>query len=355
MQINREERAMPEGLVSRHIRDDLVIDQLQVLSVAEGFFQSSVLFALLRTHVIEHIGEGTASLTELAGKLGARPETLARLLHAGVALKILESEDGQAFRLAGPFRSVLPLSAGMYYLGDWLRNLEYFRDVLAHLDEAVRTSSPVAAFVEDARGQRAHTRQFTLAMHNYALLRGRELVRFLDTTGCHTLLDVGAGPGTYGFYLAEANPALQLYLVDLPEVLEVAKDVAASFRINQPVTYLGLDLSVDDIEGAFDIVLVSNTLHMLGEAESRRLLSRLYPLVSHGGSLVVQAQYLDDNRLGPRWPALLDLIQLCITDSGRNHTVGETRAWLEESGFTEVEYVPMTLINTNSLLRAWKR
>jgi SAM-dependent methyltransferase len=343
------------GMQDSGAQDSLVFDQLRVLSLAEGFFESSVLFALLRSHVFEHIGEGAASSAELAEKLGARPETLARLLNAGVALKILDSEDGRVFRIAGPFRSVLVQNAGTSYLGDWLLNLEYFRDALAHLDEAVLTSSPVAAFLEDAQGKREHTRQFTLAMHNYASLRGVELVHFLDTTGCHTLLDVGAGPGTYSFHLAEVNPDLQLYLADMPEVLEVARDVATSFRIKKPVTYLGLDLRVDDIEGTFDIILVSNTFHMLGESESRRLLSRLYPLVNQGGSLVVQAQYLDDNRLGPRWAVLLDLIQLCITESGHNHTVGETKLWLEESGFTDIEYCPMTLTNTNSFLRGWKR
>ena len=127
-----------------------------------------------------------------------------------------------------------------------------------------------------------------------------------------------------------------------------------SFKISKPVTYMGLDLRNNDIEGAFNIVLVSNTLHMLGEAESRRQLSRLLPHVTQGGSLVIQAQFLNDDRLGPRWPALLDLIQLCITESGRNHTVGETKAWLEDAGFTDVEYCPMTLTNTNSFLRAWK-
>src|SRR6266852_302431 len=108
-------------------QDSLVLDQLRVLSLAEGFFESSVLFALLRSHVFEHIGEGAASSAELAEKLGARPETLARLLNAGAALKILDSEDGRVFRIAGSFRSVLLPNAGTGYLGDWLLNLEYFR------------------------------------------------------------------------------------------------------------------------------------------------------------------------------------------------------------------------------------
>ena len=335
--------------------DSLVRDQVQVLSLAEGFFQSSVLFALLRLHVFESIEDGESSVTDLADRLGARPEILVRLLNAGVALKILQSNDGQTFRVAGPFRTVLLPSVGADYLGDWLLNLEYFRDALAHLDEAVLTSSPVAGFLDDVRGNGEHTRSFTMAMHSSASLRAKELVRYLDTTGCRTLLDVGTGSGTYPFYLAQANPDLELYLADVPEVLDVTREIAATFDISKPVTYLGVDLLVDDIEGSFDLILVSNTLHMLGESASRELLSRLYSLVSQGGSLVVQAQFLNEDGLGPRWPVLVDLIELCITESGRNHTVSETMAWLAEAGFTDVEHLPMTIFNTNSLLRAWKR
>jgi hypothetical protein len=102
-------------------------------------------------------------------------------------------------------------------------------------------------------------------------------------------------------------------------------------------------------------VLLSNTLHMLGEKASRELLATVYPLVNPGGSVVVQAQFLDEDRHGPRWPVLLDLLQLCITDSGRNHTVSETGDWPRGAGFADVRHVELSPDNVNSFIRAWKR
>jgi hypothetical protein len=61
-----------------------------------------------------------------------------------------------------------------------------------------------------------------------------------------------------------------------------------------------------------------------------------------------------DDRLGDRWPVLLDMIQLCITSTGRNHSVGETKRWLEEAGFSNPQFRSMTVFNTNSYLRAYK-
>jgi SAM-dependent methyltransferase len=191
-------------------------------------------------------------------------------------------------------------------------------------------------------------------MHNYAALRGRELARFLDTSGAQSLLDLGCGPGTYAFHLGSANPDLDLYLLDSPGVLDVAREVQGRFDLRNDVHYLPLDVTREEIPGSYDIVLVSNTLHMLGEANSRALIQRLHDHVNEGGSLVIQAQFLKDDHLGGRWPVFLDLIQMCITEHGRNHSVAETRQWMADAGFRDIEYQPMGLANTNSFLRGFR-
>jgi SAM-dependent methyltransferase len=328
-------------------------DQIEVLSVAEGFLQSSVLFALLKLRVFELIGEGKLTLDELASKLNARAETLGRVLNAGVVLKLLESKDGVSYRVGRAYRSTLLPSAGENYLGDWIRNLDYCRVAVSKLDEAVLTSSPTVD-APHSGADSEETRGFALAMHNYASLRGSELAHFLDTTGCKTLLDLGCGPGTYAFHLGMRNPSLQLFLLDVPEVLKVAREVRSRYELSNETQYLPMDAMTSEIPGTYDLILVSNTLHMLGEEGSRQLLRRLYKSVSPGGSIVIQAQYMRDDRLGGRWPIFLDLLQLCNTANGRNHTVEETKRWLEEAGFANIEYRRMSVYNTNSLLRAYK-
>jgi len=332
----------------------VIKDQLEVLSIAEGFFQSSILFSLLKLRVFERIGEDSKSLVELASELKTRPETLVRLLNAGVVLRLLESKDGTTYRVARSFRSTLLPSAGENYLGNWISNLDYFRSALAELDQAILKSAPTVNPSHHLGVDKEQTREFTLAMHNYASLRGKELAHFLDTAGCKTVLDLGCGPGTYAFHLGMRNPELQLYLLDLPEVLEVAKEVQSRYRLGSEIHYIPMDATQDEIPGSYDLILVSNTLHMLGEEASRRLIRRLFESINHGGSLVIQAQYLQDSRLGGRWPVFLDLIQLCITSKGKNHSVGETSSWLEEAGFSNVQYCSMSVYNTNSFLRGYK-
>jgi SAM-dependent methyltransferase len=328
--------------------------QIEVLSIAEGFFKSDILFALLKLKIFELIDKESRTLDELAAELKVRPETLSRLLNAGVALGLLESKDGLEFCIATKYRIVLAPSAGDYYLGDLISSLDYFGAGFEKLDEAVLNSGPTIDTSAHIGGNQDSTREFILGFHNYALLRGKELAHFLDTAGCKSLLDLGCGPGTYAFQLGMKNPDLALYLLDLPEVLEITKGVQASFPLKNEIHYLPMDAIKSDVPGSYDMVLVSNMLVGLSEEDSRALVRRLYDSVNPGGSLVIQAQFLHDDRLGPEWPVILDLMMLCSTQDGRNHAPEETVTWLNEAGFKETEFCSMSFFNTNSFLRGYK-
>ena len=62
---------------SRTSERAVIRSQLDVLSIAEGFLDSSVLFALVKLRVFEALGEGQRSLDELAAELHAPRDTLA--------------------------------------------------------------------------------------------------------------------------------------------------------------------------------------------------------------------------------------------------------------------------------------
>lgn len=186
--------------------------QVDVLSNVENFFYSCVLFALLNLNIFERIDHEIKSITSLASELDAKPETLLRLLNAGVCLNFLETEDGQNFSVAENYRDVLTPTAGENYLGNWIRSMDYYMDAMSRLDQAVLNSGPTIEPTQHLGKNKKSTQEFMLAMHNYALIGGKKLVRSLDTSNCKSLLDIGCGPGTYSFQLGQQNKNL-LWLI----------------------------------------------------------------------------------------------------------------------------------------------
>jgi len=332
----------------------IIKNQVEVLAVAEGFFQSSVLFALLRLKIFERLGEANKTAEALAAELSVRPDTLARVLNAGVMLKLLETADGGSYRVAPMCRSVLLPSAGENYLGNWIRLMDEFSVALSKLDQAVLKSEPTLDPEVYLGADSERTRKYILAMHNYASLRGKELAHYLDTGKCKSLLDLGCGSGAFAFHLGMKNSNLRLYLSDLPEVLEVTRTILSRYYLQNEVIYLPLDAAKDAIPGAYDLILASNMLQCFDKPARSKLLRRLHQALNPGGSLVVQAQYLQENRTGGRWAIYVDLNLLCTTQHGRNHTVEETKLWLEEAGFVNIEYCPMSVYGTTSFVRGYK-
>ena len=336
----------------------LIRHQVRVLDLAQGFFQAGAFSALLKLRVFERLDGAPKTAAQLAEEVGARADRVERLLQAGVAFRLLEHTAEGRYALTQASQAILAPSAGENYIGNWLRNLDFFAELFTRLEPAVREGGPVISAVRGhLGGDPALTREFILAMHNYAALRGKDLAAALDTTGCRTMLDVGAGPGTYSFLVGAANPALALGLVDLPGVLEVAREVAGRYALPNPVTYHTLDALKDPIPGQHDLVLVSNILHMLAEDESRGLIRKLFQNVAPGGSLVIQGMFLDDPEtpVPQRWPVMVDLLSLCMTEAGRNHSPSEGRQWMEEAGFVDVEHRRMPSFSVTSYLRGWRR
>jgi hypothetical protein len=335
----------------------VIRNQIRVLDIAQGFFQSDILFALLKLRVFEALDGKSSTAAELAGPLKVRPDYLDRLLNAGRMLRLLESADGVTYSLSPLSQAVLAPSAGENYLGSWMRWLEYLRTATSKLDQTVRTGTQSIEGSAHLGGDPTETREFVLAMHNYAALRGKDLAEQLDTTGCTALLDVGCGPGTFAFHLGAKNPGLDIHLLDLPPILEVAREVRGFYDIPNQVFYHPQDALKDEIPGQYDLILVSNILQMLGERASRELLKRLFHSVRPGGSLVVQGQYMEERSVPvpQRWPVVFDLLQMTMTPEGRNHTMAETDVWLREAGFGEVEHVPSRMFGTTSYVRGWRR
>lgn len=328
--------------------------QKEILSIATAYFQSSILFALHKLQIFKLIGVDSKSLDELAEATQTNPKTLLRLLNAAVGVDLLITDNENNFQLSQACRLVMLPEDENNYMGDWVFSLDFYQTALVNLDQAVRSSAPTVDPTLHHGTDQSMTKDFRTAMNVYAALPARELAEFLDISAYQSLLDVGSGPGTYAYELARCNPELRLTLLDLPQIIGYAKELHKQYSLENKVDFLGLDALEDDIPGSYDLVLISNTLQMLGEASSRKMIQRLFDVVNPGGSIIIQGQFLAEAPQEAQWPLFFDLIMLCTSESGHNHSVSDTRSWLADAGFVDIEYHAMSVFNPCSIVRGYK-
>ena len=175
---------------------------------------------------------------------------------------------------------------------------------------------------------------FQQAMTEAALVRSRELwdaVTLLPESG--TIVDIGAGDGTYLREFLAQHPQWQGVACDLPDVCNrfAEGDVPENLTLHpcnilEPQELAGV---VNNYRDTADLLLFSNLCHCYGPAENRTLLGRAGEMLAKDGLLVIHDFYRDANSFG----ALYDLHMLVNTYNGRSYSSAETGAMLQEAGF----------------------
>jgi 2-polyprenyl-3-methyl-5-hydroxy-6-metoxy-1,4-benzoquinol methylase len=326
--------------------------QIELLDIAHGYFGSQVLFTANELGVFGALAQRPRSAEELAQAVGADPDALTRLLNACVAIRLLTVTDGLYANATLAEEILVPGSSG--YLGNWLRLMSRWMKAWTELTETVRTGRPSHDSQVHLGGDPDHTRDFLLGMHDYARLRGAEIVRHLDLSGGLHLIDVGGGPGSYAVLFTQEWPDLRVTVFDLPAVVPIAQRHAEEAGVADRVALAPGNYYEDEFGAGYDVVFLSDTLHQESPDVCRMILEKAYRALRPGGRVVVQAMFLNEDRVSPRWPVMHSLIMILIYGGGRAYTVRETVNLMEQAGFVDSAHQRMSLLNVNSLVTARK-
>jgi SAM-dependent methyltransferase len=300
---------------------------------------SGALFAALRLGLFDALAEQPRTVDALAKKLKTSKAWSEKLVVACAALGLVRA-DGDAYVNAEVAAAFLVKGSPLYQ-GDLMTYFADKWDRFGEMDRVVATGEigprESAATAERSEPERLHSeRAWVLAMHNIAVAgQADALANAVSLRGCHKLLDVSGGAGTYAVWFAKQNPALIAEVLDLPEVVAVADEIIARYDLGARVRTRAGDFINDSYGAENDAVLFSGVLHGFTEARIQRLLKKALQSLRPGGRVIVQEMTLDavDGGGASAFPALFSLNML----SGATYATAQLAGWMEKSGFVEIE------------------
>jgi SAM-dependent methyltransferase len=250
---------------------------------------------------------------------------LAALADAG----LLEREGGR-YRPTETCRAGLCDPESEEFVGGglalWLHNL----GALVRLDEVLRTGIPLDALT--GRRDRHSVARLMSAMAAAPAARVRKLVdgSLRRARRPRRALDVGAGPGHMSRELADRG--LHVTLFDTPETIDY---VRTEYRLGEEdrLTLVSGDFTKGPLpDGPFDLVLLSNVLHIYGPEQNRRLVHEAARVTSPGGVVAIQ----DFVRGRSGRAARFALVMLLRTEGGDTYELAELTDWMESGGLEDV-------------------
>ncbi|GIW72685.1 MAG: hypothetical protein KatS3mg102_2227 [Planctomycetota bacterium] len=305
----------------------------EIVELGRGFMPARIVLTAVELDLFTVLEQrGPLGPVELGRALGASERGTVALAEALVALGLLERTAQGAFAATEPARRTLSRhsphwrAAPLLHLGALWRSW-------SELTEVVRTGRPPAREPE-----RKEQLAFQLAMHHLKLDRAEAIARALPLGGSKRVLDLGGGAGTIAAALLRLDPAVEVTLYDLHLALDVAKKLWPREWIEAGRLRLKAgDMLQDLLPAGFDLVLLSDVIHMFEPVEVRRLFARVRDSVVGGGLIAVRDFFLDEDRSGPVAAAVFAVNMLVATPAGRVYTRGEVGQWLEQAGFTAPE------------------
>lgn len=297
--------------------------------------QARAIMAAVETGVFEALGDEAKRADDLAQSLSLDQDVLTMLLRVLSGAGYV-SFDGRLYSLTGLSRSAF-LADSPSRLSYWVKFNYMQWEVIGGMEHALRTgkgidTGPLLKSREDWEIQQ----QAMLETARPAAPWVGEKVPIRD--GASRLLDLGGSHGLYGAMICRKHPPLKSTVLDVPDAIEPARELARREGIDDVVDFLAGDALADDLgRECFDAAFLGNLVHHLSEERNRELLARLIACLKPRGTVAIwDIRYPE---AGSRPDLFSDGFALYfrIASSARCYRHGEIVAWLESAGFTEID------------------
>jgi len=302
-----------------------ILEQAKEIRKLSGGFQSARVLITANNYRVFDFLETQQTAGTIARKIKADHRATEMLLDALTGMGLLNKKNGKYKNT--PLASRMLVSGKKYYQGDIISHSDMIWDRWASLDTILKTGKP-------SLSPRNHT-AFILGMHNLAVLKAGGIIKAIGLDNVQKVLDLGGGPGTYAIEMAKKG--LDVSLFDLPETMKIARKVAKQSGIGKnSIRFMGGDFLNDDLGKDYDLILISQILHMFSEKVNMDLIRKCKKALAKKGKIVIHEFIINEDRTSPVHSALFAINMLVNTSDGRTYTPGEISKWFRKSGFKKV-------------------
>ncbi|MEX3955018.1 methyltransferase [Trinickia sp. EG282A] len=165
-----------------------------------------------------------------------------------------------------------------------------------------------------------------------------------------TLLDVGGGDGTNAIRLVERYPSLKVVLLDLPSVVQKARQNIEALGLSQRITCVAADMFSDPWPHGCDGVMFSHVVEIFGPEKIRFLYEKARAYLARG-QLFIWTLMCDPDESGGLQAVKSSLYFLTVASGeGMAYPASDHRRWLKEAGFSLIAEYDAPAISHGALV-----
>ncbi|HUO35728.1 MAG TPA: class I SAM-dependent methyltransferase [Candidatus Acidoferrum sp.] len=312
-----------------------------IFETLNAYQRTAALRTAIELDLFTAIGEGATTAAAIAARCSAAERGIRILCDTLVAIGLLAKQDN--FYKLTPDSAVFLDRRSPKYVGSSIgfRLLPEMVQPFDNLIEAVRHGGTVISKEGIAKPDDPVWVEFARSMGPMQSMPSEGLARHWrgvkEEKG--KVLDVAASHGKFGIAFARHNPEAQIYLLDWPTVLEVARENARQAGVESRMHFLGGDAMEMDLGEGYDLILLANFLQILAPERIHALLPRLHRALAANGRVITLGFIPDENRVTPPNVATFAIIMLATTPGGDAYTFADYERMFRAAGFSSSEFI----------------
>jgi ubiquinone/menaquinone biosynthesis C-methylase UbiE len=297
--------------------------------LVQGYQQAQIVLASVRLNLFSYLKHESMTTEEIADGLQTDPEKTRILCNALVALNLLIKEENRFSNSPDALKFLLPDSPYSRVSSLLHGALQYER--WGGLHDAVKQGVPTPDERIDPGLLRGRA-WFARAMGDIGRTSAAQTVEKLDLKEVRSLLDVGGGPGVYALEFVRQYPDLAVTVLDDSETLDIARENCSAEGLQGRVRLRPGDVFHDDLGEGFDMVFLSNLVHIYSMEDNYLLIKRCAQALNPGGRICIKDFVLDPSRTSPQGAAIFAVNMLVSTAAGNCYTESDIQSWFENAG-----------------------
>jgi SAM-dependent methyltransferase len=314
--------------------------RLQKMSWA--FTESAVLFAAVQSGFFTAVAEHGESSQAIAQSMGISQANVQRMIVALLTLDLIE-RDGEGFRNADDVERFL-VEGKRSYAGRWITWFHHQWANWGGLAERLETTEPEQTLGFYNEGfTLEHAQRYHQATSSVGLGAARKFLSEVDLNGRRKVLDLGGGSGAYSIEAAKKYPGLEAVVLDLAEVVPVAREFIAEHGVDDRVSAEKCDFTSDPFPDGADVILMNSNLPQYSGEVIAQVVQKAYDALEPGGEMHICGEMVNEDWHGPLIPAMCAIHGVIFNSTALPHRPSECIGYFEDAGFTDVrvrEFIP---------------
>jgi predicted O-methyltransferase YrrM len=295
--------------------------------------QARAIMAGVRLGIFAALGHDSYTAGQLAEKTSLDAECLNLLLRVLTNSGYVARQD-EMFQLAEVAKSALLPDSPMRLTG-WVEYNYIQWEIISKLEEVVKTGKGLdfrkclknpADWAANQRAMLETARPAAAGVASQIPIRD----------GALKMLDIGGSHGLYGAMICRNNPPMRCEVLELPEAVKPARQLAHEEGIDDIVEHCAVDVLKDKLGEDYDAAFLGNITHHFTSGQNLDLFKRIRTALRQDGTIAIW-EFISPEKNGT--PNLVgDGLALFfrITSEAQCYKSSDYIDWLKAAGFEDI-------------------